>query len=71
MSDTETPTLADVQKAALERLEAFQLRRYRAARWRAIDHARRLDLKWEDIAEALDISRPGAIRMYANDKPED
>lgn len=56
------------QQRLLGQLESFRPENFRRTRWALIHDARELGLTWEQIGEALEISPPGANRMYSQGK---
>lgn len=61
---------AVARNQAAGRLRALRQENYRATRWQAIDAARKLNMTWEQIGEALGVMAPSANRMYAADAPK-
>jgi hypothetical protein len=59
------------QQAILDALASFTPENFRRQRWILIDRARKANLEWNTIADALETQRPGAIRMYREFTPDD
>ena len=71
MSSTPASTEdAAARNQAAGRLRALRQDNYRRIRWEAIDAARKLNMTWEQIGEALGVMAPSANRMYSTDAPK-
>lgn len=57
--------------AAEQRLMALRQENYRRTRWAAIEAARRADMTWAEIGEALGVMGTAAARIHRTDAPTD
>ena len=54
----------DIKEAAKARLRPLSLANYRAARWKAIDDARKANMSWAEIGEALHMDRAAVNKVW-------